>query len=206
MSAETVRRRYREFDVALGRLLDGARMEGHTIPCQRGCSACCYELPIAFDFEMSALVARIRAMPEAVRERLLARVRGWVLSMHSAGIELYGGEVDAETNRLYHEFSIACPLLDRERQECTVYEDRPLACRAHHVINVTAEACKRGLASGTIPCVNVDVLCAEFGRSVLVDRDKKEPLPADASVVIKIGKLGTMLMTSLRKEGLMGNL
>jgi Fe-S-cluster containining protein len=153
---------------------------------------------------MPALVARIRSMPEDERGRLLARVRGWIFSMHAAGIEPYGGEPDAQTLRAYFRLSIPCPLLDRERQECTVYEDRPLACRGHHVIDVTAEACKGGLAPGALPCVNVDALCTAVGQKVLLQQAKG--LPADAPVVIKLGKLGTMLMVSLRKEGLMENL
>jgi Fe-S-cluster containining protein len=34
-----------------------------------------------------------------------------------------------------------CPLLDRERHRCMAYEERPIACRGHYIIDEPASKC-----------------------------------------------------------------
>lgn len=191
MSAETVRRRFQEYDVGLERLKSQVRGEGHVIPCQRGCDACCYDLPLVFDIEMSPLIERVKKMSLDERNRVEARLRGWLISMRTAKLDPYGGEPTKAVLQAYHMAHIACPLLDRENHVCTVYEDRPLACRGHHIIDETPDACSRGLHEADIPCLNVDELNVEFGANVQADRFRE--LPAEKASVIRMGMLGTML-------------
>jgi len=93
--------------------------------CKRGCSYCCsirVDLSVA---ELARLVAFIRdrftpAQVDALKER--ARDRG--RTAHGTTPESYPAQ--------------ACALLTHG--ECSVYEARPLACRAEHSFDV--EACK----------------------------------------------------------------
>ena len=197
MSAQSVRRHFQEYDVALERLKSTVRSAGHVIPCKSGCDACCYDLPLVFDIEMSPLIDRIKKMPKDEQMRVQARVHGWLLSMKTAGIDPFSSNPDKAVLQAYHQAHIACPLLDRENHVCTVYEDRPLACRGHYIVNETPEACKRGIHEADISCLNVNEINLAFGESIHADR--MDELPKGAVFTVTMGMLGTML-AALWKE------
>lgn len=79
-------------------------------PCAKGCDHCCRSLPhlpLVSAPEWERLTSAIEALPTATRAAVLARIR-----------EPAHGKV-------------ICPLLDRERGACLVYEARPVVCRSY---------------------------------------------------------------------------
>lgn len=80
-------------------------------PCRAGCDDCCRSLarpPQLTAAEWRRLAAAIDALPEATRDE----VGRCVAAMPAEG-------------------PLVCPLLDRERGRCLVYEARPVACRTY---------------------------------------------------------------------------
>jgi Fe-S-cluster containining protein len=135
-----VRQAYREFDVEAKRLLKGfARREGVTIPCRRGCSACCYDIAWTIRAEVDELAERIRSWPTSQRERVLEGLRAWAAGMRAAGLDPDHKFPDV---RAYHRARLRCPLLGDDGA-CTVYDIRPLSCRAHYVIGGAAQCANR---------------------------------------------------------------
>lgn len=90
----------------------GAIRDGHPgWPCRAGCDLCCRSLPTLptmSEPEWDRVRDAIVALPSDVREAIRARVR----------------EVPKQA-------PVVCPLLDRERGQCLVYEARPVACRTY---------------------------------------------------------------------------
>lgn len=134
-----MKRRYQEFDVAVGRLFKMARVEGHTIPCSRGCDACCYDVALVTHLEMPPVIETLRTMAVEKRMAIRRRVVEWFAKMGAAGFSPNNSEPDRGA---YYRAHLACPLLDREKHDCLVYSTRPIACRGHHVLGATAAACK----------------------------------------------------------------
>lgn len=80
-------------------------------PCREGCDACCRALarsPQLTEPEWTRLRGAISALPREIRERVLQRIRNVAPST-----------------------PVICPMLDRERGACLVYEARPVACRTY---------------------------------------------------------------------------
>ena len=80
-------------------------------PCRAGCDDCCRRLarpPQLTALEHTRLRAALGELPEATRADVLAR---------TAALPAQG--------------PLECPLLDRARGRCRVYEARPIACRTY---------------------------------------------------------------------------
>jgi Fe-S-cluster containining protein len=138
-------------------VVESIRSDGGRVPCCKGCAACCgpYLVPLSVP-EALRLNEDISAVPEYQREAifkacLLAAQR--ILSQKPP--ESFIGQA-TETSRVgpaelnlvsswFASLKLACPFLYKD--VCTIYEQRPLACREHFV-NGSAEACKgeRGIA------------------------------------------------------------
>lgn len=90
-------------------------------PCRRGCSSCCH---------MATPIPLLEA-------EKLAAASGKQLN-RQAGLPAEFAAWQLESN--VQRFSgVACPfLVDRE---CSVYRDRPVVCRSHHVLEETSEKC-----------------------------------------------------------------
>jgi len=98
------------------------------ITCGRGCAACCSEPVYVERQEVLLLARRLLDLPEATRQRVLARTRAWVAKFRASPLL---------TEKLphvlaYRALRMPCPLL--ENQECLLYQDRPNACRMHMAI------------------------------------------------------------------------
>lgn len=128
------------------------------ISCREGCASaprgCCSLLTLVELSEADYIVARNEAAVRAAMPRLIAAYRRHV----AAGItpESLAGmlrtqyenggkravDEERELTALYHSLYQACPLLGDDRK-CTVYEDRPIACRTHFVMSPpeTCEPC-----------------------------------------------------------------
>lgn len=103
-------------------------------PCAEGCDHCCRSLPHLPEFsrdEWARLRDAIVALPDAIREEIYSRTR------------------ESQSH------PVVCPLLDRERGACRVYEARPIACRTYgfyadrdaglHCDRVTRVVAERGV-------------------------------------------------------------
>jgi hypothetical protein len=102
------------------------RAIGQKVGCRRGCVACCDYSVSVLGFEADRIAARVLTLPEDQRKQIVART-----------VEAVERGMDKlETlERLAKRFP--CPLLIDGL--CSVYEDRPIACRAW--FGLSAEAC-----------------------------------------------------------------
>ena len=105
-----------------------ARRAGQ-IECRRGCTYCCHVNVIATPLEAARLAVRLRAGRRLDLERAVL----------AAGERLAG--LDARA-RLAHK--APCPLLVEDA--CSLYEVRPLACRA--LVSVSVRDCERHFRGG----------------------------------------------------------
>lgn len=128
MSSHRVERVHQQYDVAVTALVKQARRQGIPIPCKQGCSACCAEPAYSGVYEFGPIIARLRKMSPARKAQIRARVDGWYAAMASAKIDL-----KADIDHRYRALDVMCPLLDPENKTCSVYEQRPVACRGHYL-------------------------------------------------------------------------
>ena len=132
-------------------VVESIRSDGGSVPCCKGCAACCgpYLVPLSVP-EALRLNEDISALPEYQREAifkacLLAARR--ILSQKPP--ESFIGQATdtsrvspAELNLVsswYTSLKLPCPFLYKGL--CSIYEQRPLACREHFV-NGSADACR----------------------------------------------------------------
>ena len=111
---------------------------GQVISCAKGCAACCRMLVPVSAPEAFALRDMIAALPEARRETIRGRLAETSARLGQAGLLAQLQQV-AETdhpitdemmepiNRAYYTLKLPCPYLEHEA--CSIYEDRPAACR-----------------------------------------------------------------------------
>jgi Fe-S-cluster containining protein len=111
---------------------------GQHVSCQKGCAACCRMLVPISPPEAFALKAMVDALPDGRRKVLLNRLSSARTRLQQTGIlarltALVNSEhpltdEDMEPiNRDYYALRMACPFLEEET--CSIYEDRPAACR-----------------------------------------------------------------------------
>jgi Fe-S-cluster containining protein len=128
-------------DAAVGE----AESAGRRVSCQKGCTACCrHAVPLAH-VEADLLRSLIQRMPPARRATVLARFADARRRLANAGMlepmehpdRVPPGEWRALGIR-YFALGIACPFLEDEA--CSIYADRPLACR-EYLVTSPAENC-----------------------------------------------------------------
>lgn len=112
------------------------------VSCRRGCAACCRQLVAVSPPEAFHLAEVVAA--HARREEFSARFTSARERLDSSplGRALDAPKIDQaralEIALAYPRLQLACPFLDRE--ECSIYEDRPAACR-EYVVTTPAEHC-----------------------------------------------------------------
>lgn len=125
-------------------LTAAVQVSGKAPTCSAGCAACCRHLVMLTLPEAQALASAIVALAEPRRSEVRRRFASALKKAEVGGIfgprgerrflvsEASGeAEVASDVARRYFALGIACPLLEREA--CTMYELRPLACREHNV-------------------------------------------------------------------------
>lgn len=147
---DETKRYHRAIDVPVANLVKKARAQGHTIPCKRGCDACCYEPTHVTHVELAPLIERLRHMPTAELDEIERRIEAWFFAMTNAGMDPQLIPEAPEEMRRYHRLHLACPLLDLEKHECRVYAERPLACRCYWLINQDPSACANRAEEPTV--------------------------------------------------------
>lgn len=184
----TVGERYEQFDVEVGRLFGLARAQGNTIPCKRGCDACCYDVALITHLELPPLIEALRAMSPEARKGVRDKISKWMDRAEAAGIDPFSPQEDI---RPYLRARLACPLLDLEKHECQVYAARPVACRGHHVINATAAACANRAKVPSIPYLDMQQVVVPFIRVLAYDH-----AGPGACFSLSIGLLPTLLIAA----------
>ena len=122
---------------------------GRPISCRKGCAACCRMLVPVSAPEAFALKTMVDALPEARRKMLRdklneahARLENAGLLTRLAALAETGTPLSDEDmeplNRAYYALRIACPFLEEET--CSIYEDRPAACR-ELLVTTPADLC-----------------------------------------------------------------
>ena len=97
---------------------------GDKIKCAKGCCSCCREPVFADSAEVRMI---LDSLTSKRKEKLLEELMEWHRLFRIEGF-------DTETARSafrYRSLNLWCPLLDKQTGECTVYENRPNACRLH---------------------------------------------------------------------------
>jgi len=128
-----------------------AAREGKTISCQRGCTHCCRQLVPVAPLEAKRLAEVIAALPQEKRQGILRRFAEALEKLESAGLltakpnqglrALVSKETDVlaawnDVSRRYYEMRLDCPFL--ENDSCSIYEERPIACREYNAVTPPA--------------------------------------------------------------------
>lgn len=119
----------------------GVEAAGHRVTCAKGCGACCRQLVPISALEARELVKLVERMPEprrtvvkqrfeVIRRRLEqeAHLLPHLLNPQDAPesvLEALGDD--------YFALGMACPFLEEE--SCSIYADRPAACRQYLVVS-----------------------------------------------------------------------
>ena len=127
-----------------------ASEEGRRRSCRKGCAACCRMMIPVAPPEAFALRTVVEALPSIKKKPLLERFQSAQKTQREAGLEeglhrLAFSEdqvTDDELeplNRAYYAIRIPCPFLEDE--VCSIYEQRPSACR-ELLVTSPAELCQ----------------------------------------------------------------
>lgn len=128
-----------------------AARDGRAISCGRGCAACCRQPVALVDVEARALAALVERLPEPRRSTVRARFADALRRLDDAGLKTpladagaRGAHGPAVRTLSLEAFAlgIACPFLEDEA--CSIYADRPLACRQHLVTTPAAWCAEPG--------------------------------------------------------------
>ena len=125
--------------------ISAAENSGAKISCQKGCSACCRQpIPLA-EIEAYKIAEVVENLPEPRRAEIKKRFHkacqrfyeiGWFEKLDKCA---YLSKEEREKVILeYFYENVACPFL--ENDACSIYEERPLACR-EYLVTSPAENC-----------------------------------------------------------------
>jgi Fe-S-cluster containining protein len=130
-------------DALISLAVKAARAEGGTVSCRAGCGACCRQLVPIAPVEARRLCERIDAMPEPRRTTVRERFAAAEARLTAAGLRdrllRRGSPAPGGLRALgleYFALGIACPFLENE--SCSIYADRPGACREYLVVSPAA--------------------------------------------------------------------
>lgn len=127
-----------------------ASENGKTLSCRKGCAACCRMMVPLSPPEAFALRDYVRALPPERRQRVAERLAQAKSRLLSAGLwqrlvelgdttEPPDDEALEPVNRAYYALRMPCPFLEDE--VCSIYEERPAACR-ELLVTSPAEWCQ----------------------------------------------------------------
>ena len=149
-----------------------ARDEGRTVSCRKGCGACCRQLVPISELEARRIAEVVEEMPEPRRSEVRTRFAAARERLDELGLlELLEhpsriAPTEARTFGLrYFNAAVACPFLEDE--SCSIYEERPIACR-EYLVTSPAENCARPTLE-TIDCVDVPAKVSRAIRWLTAD-------------------------------------
>jgi hypothetical protein len=135
-----------------GMIQAGFKRRGVQPACRKGCSFCCHLL-------VSTSAPEVLAIAQYVRERFTDEEQAALLQRIDAVIEATAGMTRDERM----DCKVPCPLL--QNGECSIYEVRPIACRAWHSFDVVQ--CEMDFHSPAGKGVQVDTSVLLSGHAVL---------------------------------------
>jgi Fe-S-cluster containining protein len=127
-----------------------ARDAGRSVSCRKGCAACCRMLVPVSVPEAFALADALGRLPDQKRDLTYRRLEATRARLEEAGLwnrllaisettRALEDEDFAPINRDYYALRLPCPFLEDEI--CSIYEDRPAACR-ELLVTSPAELCQ----------------------------------------------------------------
>jgi Fe-S-cluster containining protein len=147
-------RRLAETVVGLG--VRAVEARGKKVSCKAGCGACCRQLVPISGTEARHLRNMVDQLPEPRRTEIRTRFAEARRCLEAAGVldkllhpERCEPKVFVAFGLDYFHLGIPCPFLDGE--SCSIYAERPLACRAY-LVTSPAENCAHPTAE-TVDCV-----------------------------------------------------
>lgn len=129
-------------------MLEHLHQDQETVACCKYCSACCkYLIPLSIP-EAFRLNDEIMAMPEQFRQQYTQSfvdaaekiLRREDKSLDPDDSSTKQSEID-EISKWYSKLELSCPMLFDDL--CTLYDQRPLACR-EHIVTGSSELCPIG--------------------------------------------------------------
>ena len=141
--------------------LEEARISevGKVRSCQRGCAACCRMLVPLSPPETFALREFVRSLPSEQQDRIVARLAQaksvllnhglWNQLMELAESSQSPGDDKLEPiNQAYYALRMPCPFLEDDL--CSIYEERPAACR-ELLVTSPVEECQDMARNPVVP-------------------------------------------------------
>lgn len=146
--------------------VENVKSEGLTISCRSGCGACCRQLVPISEVEARLIHDLVGDFPEPRRSKVLARFAEARRRLEESGVlekllrpEAFSDDQLRPFGLEYFEQGIACPFLEDE--SCSIYEERPIACR-EYLVTSPAEHCAKP-SPETVHCVK---LTAKVSRAL----------------------------------------
>ncbi|APW61349.1 YkgJ family cysteine cluster protein [Paludisphaera borealis] len=146
--------------------VEDTKSEGLTISCRSGCGACCRQLVPSSEVEARLIHDLVVDFPEPRRARVLSRFAEARRRLDEAGLlemllrpEAFSDDQLRPFALDYFKQGIPCPFLEDE--SCSIYEERPIACR-EYLVTSPAEHCAQP-SPETVHCVK---LAAKVSRAV----------------------------------------
>jgi Fe-S-cluster containining protein len=132
-------------DAVVDAAMEKSAAQGREISCRKGCGACCRQLVPIAPAEAHRLREVVDAMPEPRRSEVQARFETAHARLTATGmldrLRAPARTDEASRRRLgidYFRHGVACPFLEQE--SCSIYTERPLACR-EYLVTSPAEHC-----------------------------------------------------------------
>lgn len=145
-------------DAVVGSAIKEVEAEGEKISCKKGCGACCRQLVPIAEAEARRLHALVEHLPEPQQRKIRARFADARRRLEGSGLleklQHSDGWSEGEGRAIGLEYfgqGIPCPFLEEE--SCSIYADRPVACR-EYLVTSPAENCARPTAE-TVACVKL---------------------------------------------------
>jgi Fe-S-cluster containining protein len=163
---------------------------GQASSCRPACGACCRQAVPVAPAEAIRLAEVVEAMPAERREAVERRFAEAVGRLEGAGLLDPGGpggrarlrseeprvrEAWREASRRYFRVGVPCPFLEDE--SCSIYPERPLACREYHVTSPPALCATLGPGLSAAPRpVHMNEVLVEVTNEALGRDDYAIPL------------------------------
>lgn len=145
-------------DAVVESAMERSAAQDQPISCRKGCGACCRQLVPIAPAEAHRLRKVVDSMPMPRRGEVLGRFEAARAELAVSGMleRLSAPEKTDESSRRvlgidYFRHGIACPFLEQE--SCSIYAERPLACR-EYLVTSPPEHCAQPTPEG-IKCLPI---------------------------------------------------
>lgn len=164
-------------DAVVDAAVEKSAAQGKPISCRKGCGACCRQLVPIAPAEAHRLRQVVDSMPEPRRSEVLNRFEAAHARLAASGMldRLRAPARTDETSRRqlgidYFRHGVACPFLEQE--SCSIYAERPLACR-EYLVTSPAEHCAQPTPD-SIDCLPIAARVSHALRKLEAQQDREE--------------------------------